>query len=297
MVLERFALDYHQCRDLSKANRFAESAGCWRTVVTRIQNSDPLWLVPWLLDQVGQLSAKSQRWNEMNRAYGEALDRTQNADPNIAARLMHSWLTLIKTQLNAGLTTQQNLAPGSLKVANALEDLANLSTVNGDVALAEQYFRDALAIREHLSPGSLSVAQSLDQLGDLLRLRGKLEEAEDYFQRALQIQEKIAPDTDAVATSLYLLGITALLRGDFASAEHNYNSALSIDQKVEPEGTSVATVLTGLASVEAARRDLVKAEQLATHALAIREKKLAHESLPVSESLEQVVKSSLPGAT
>lgn len=288
VILPSFALSYHECRELSRAGKSMDSARCWRAAVTRVQTADPPWLVLWILDQVGQLSAKGQQWNEMNRAYGEALDRAKNSDARIATLLMHTWLSLTRAQYNAELASQQRSSPGSLNVAKALVDLAHLATVNGDVAEAEHDLRDVVTIRERLSPNSLSLAESLAALADVLRLRGELAQADEYFQRALTIQKVIAPNSEVVAITLSQLGLVAFLRGDIAGAERNYGRGLEIAQGIDPEGVTTAAILAGLASVAFTQRDLTQAEQLATHALAIREKKLAPKSLPVAESLDEV---------
>jgi tetratricopeptide (TPR) repeat protein len=65
----------------------------------------------------------------------------------------------------------------------------------GDLARAEQYYQQALAIEEKLAPNSLDVATTLHNLGNVAYARGDLARAEQYYQQALAIYKKNLPPT------------------------------------------------------------------------------------------------------
>ena len=69
------------------------------------------------------------------------------------------------------------LEPGGMQWANSAASLGNLNRRRGDLATAEQYQLQALAIRRKLQPGSLALAGSLNNLGNLHRIRGDLAQA------------------------------------------------------------------------------------------------------------------------
>jgi CHAT domain-containing protein len=59
----------------------------------------------------------------------------------------------------------------------------------GDLARAEQYYQQALAIREKLAPNSLEVAGTLQNLANLARQQKNYPQAQRYLARALEIYE------------------------------------------------------------------------------------------------------------
>jgi CHAT domain-containing protein len=65
----------------------------------------------------------------------------------------------------------------------------------GDLARAEQYYQQALAIQEKLAPNSLQVAGTLNNLGNVAYARGDLARAEQLYQQALAIYKKNSPPT------------------------------------------------------------------------------------------------------
>jgi tetratricopeptide (TPR) repeat protein len=117
-------------------------------------------------------------------------------------------------------------------VASTLNNLGNVAYSRGDLARAEQYYQQALAIFEKLAPNSLDVATTLNNLGNVARNRGDLARAEQYYQQALAIYEKLAPNSLDVAVNN--LGTVAYSRGDLARAEQLYQQALAIYEKNLP---------------------------------------------------------------
>jgi tetratricopeptide (TPR) repeat protein len=80
-------------------------------------------------------------------------------------------------------------------MASTLNNLGNVAYSRGDLARAEQYYQQALAIYEKLAPNSLDVAGTLHNLGNVAYSRGDLARAEQLYQQALAIFEKNLPPT------------------------------------------------------------------------------------------------------
>ena len=85
-----------------------------------------------------------------------------------------------------------------------LDALARHFQTEGQTALAEQHYRQALTLREQAwGPGHQQVATGLDKLADFYMAQGTYPEAETLLQRALAIREKqLGPEHSDVATSL-----------------------------------------------------------------------------------------------
>src|SRR5215213_5806924 len=76
-------------------------------------------------------------------------------------------------------------------VATALAGLAVAKRGLGDVASAEQLYRQALRIREDvLAPEHMAIVVTLEQLAETCADRGKLAEALVHLQRALLRRER-----------------------------------------------------------------------------------------------------------
>jgi CHAT domain-containing protein len=118
-----------------------------------------------------------------------------------------------------------------------------------DLAVAEAYIQQALAIKEKLAPDSLDVASSLHNLGSIAISRGDVAGAERYIQRALAIKEKLAPDSLDVASSLNNLGLVARSRSDLAVAEAYFQRSMAIVEKLGIETKALADALRNLAWV------------------------------------------------
>jgi CHAT domain-containing protein/Tfp pilus assembly protein PilF len=187
------------------------------------------------------------------------------------------WLLIVVTWrvrssiINRRWRFLRHLAPNSLQVAGTLHNLGVVAYSRGDLARAEQYYQQALAIYEKLAPNSLEVARTLNNLGNVARDRGDLARAEQLYQQALAIYEKLAPNSLEVATTLNNLGNVAANRGDLARAEQYYQQALAIREKLAPNSLQVATTLQNLANLARQQKNYPQAQQYLARVLAIYE--------------------------
>ncbi len=167
------------------------------------------------------------------------------------------------------------LATGS---AQTLEDAQQLHAA-GLVAyqqqrldVAEEKWREALAIQEMLAPGSLELAATAANLGNVAHDRGALEAAWAHYQRALVVFERAAPGSLYEASCLSNLGAVAWERGDLGAAQNYLQRALPNLERLLPLSIQMAACLTNLGGVASDRGDLDSAEQYHERTLAIFER-------------------------
>jgi tetratricopeptide (TPR) repeat protein len=103
-----------------------------------------------------------------------------------------------------------------------------VAQLRGDLAAAEQWYRQSLQINESLGnrPG---MANSYHQLGMVAQLRGDLAAAEQWYRQSLQIKEALG-NRPGMANSYHQLGTVAQDRGDLAAAEQWYRQSLQIEE-------------------------------------------------------------------
>ena len=142
----------------------------------------------------------------------------------------------------------------------------------GDVARAEEYLGQSLAISRKQAPGSMSVAGLLNDLGNVEAERGKPDKAEQYFLEALEIRQREAPDGLEVAGTLGNLGSLEDDRGNLDKAEEYLQRALAIQERLAPGELAPAFTYDALGNVTFERGDLPKAEAYFIKALEIRRK-------------------------
>ncbi|HEV2992683.1 MAG TPA: CHAT domain-containing protein [Candidatus Angelobacter sp.] len=176
------------------------------------------------------------------------------------------------------LAVGEKLNPQSLEVASICERLGDLAYANYDLAKAEHYLMQAVAISDNLGPNvqgtPVRTAESLMTLGRVFRIRGDTIGAERFQQRALAIWQRLAPNGRSAAYSLFELGGLALDRGEVAIADQYLHQALAIWEKVAPDSLFVAAALGVLGDVAAIRHNSLQAERYYREELEI-EKRLA----------------------
>jgi len=189
--------------------------------------------------------------------------------------------------LAKSLEIRRNLAPGSLAVAAAANNLGWVAQDRSDLDKAERYLNEALEIRQKQVPNSLDVAASFNNLGSVAEDRGDLDKAEDYHLRALAIKEALAPESPDAAFTYSSLGLVAFARGDLPKAEGYMQRSLEIRRKLSPDGPDIAENLGNLGTVRWRSGDLVAAERYYQEALAVQEK-FAPNSLSIANTLDNL---------
>jgi len=154
--------------------------------------------------------------------------------------------------------------------ADALSKLARLLTDRGDLAGAEQLWREALAMIKRLFPGDdRRVAQAQIDLAVVLRERGDLAGAEQLFRESLEMNKRLHPgDSPEVARGLGELAALLQARGEFASAEALYSESLQMYRRLFGDGDHPAIVesLLALSQCRAANGELTAAIEPARNA-------------------------------
>lgn len=138
--------------------------------------------------------------------------------------------------LERALTTRTTLhGAAHLEVADSLNHLGEVQTLDADYAAAEQRLRDALAIRSRqlVSPDAL-IAKTLADLGDLLTLQGRYVEATSFVQRALDMRRQLYGDANHadLAESLEDLGFNRYYLGHYEQAVESMKAALEMRRAV-----------------------------------------------------------------
>lgn len=181
------------------------------------------------------------------------------------------------------MAIRNRLATESLDSARTLNNLGNVSLDLGELSVAAEYHRKALAMKERLAPGTLSVAMSLNNLGLVSWKQGDPASARDYFLKALKIQERLSPDSLDTSRSFNNLANVALDIGDLSRAKEFYLKALAIQERLAPGSLEVATILNNLGDLASDLAEPVEARECYRRALAIQER-LAPDSLDTARS-------------
>ena len=156
----------------------------------------------------------------------------------------------------------QRILPGTLM------NLGAISSAEGDLVAAEDYYQQALAIFEET--GSINAATALSNLGAIAEERGVLSFARQCSERAFEmLEEKYGSDNPRIVGPLRDLGSFALKDGRINSAEKYYRRALAIAEQASPDSSAVGTALAGLGRVEKRRGEFVAAESYFARAVEI----------------------------
>lgn len=157
-------------------------------------------------------------------------------------------------------------SPASVSRGGAVSGLANIVWAQGDLDLAEELHREALALREALGdhPG---VATSLNNLGVVTEQRGAFEEAVGWYERGLAAAREVGNDWT-----------TALLLGNLGGVVGNleqYERALELGEESLQiwrrlgDRASEGRVLNNLASIALETGRIERAVDLQRESLAL----------------------------
>lgn len=159
-----------------------------------------------------------------------------------------------------------------LDQAIALQNLAYVAHLRGDLLTAEKLYNRALVHSERAVPDSLAFAYLLEDCGLAVRDSDHLQKAETYFQKALLIERKFADESAGIARDLNHLGVLSKLRGNLEEAQDYLQQALTMGGRFFPETRTLAETQYDLADVLRKRGDTAGAEEHFRRALAILEK-------------------------
>ena len=248
-----------------------------RRVQAVAETSGPAcWLFLRTGDALVETGSHDEALEAYQAAFGEA--RGPRAQAFVSDALGELWKRLgefaaAREAYTAALEIRRlGTAGESLSVARSRSHLGHLAWNRGDLKLAAEQHRHALATRQSLAPDSLAVADSLKALGTVAGLFGDLGAATDHISRALEIQEDLAPGSLEMAGSLNHLGILAGLSGKRALAESYFSQALVIRESLDPGSLDVAATLINLGRTAWERGDLDGAQSRYRGALTVQEK-------------------------
>jgi serine/threonine protein kinase/tetratricopeptide (TPR) repeat protein len=182
------------------------------------------------------------------------------SNPRDASKLMSEALSVYRSALG-------NL---NASVACTLTSLATAELWLGDLALAENYQREAMQIFDAtVSRNHPDHAAGLANLGYILTQRGKYAEAEQVLNEALDIERNVfGPDDQRIAETESNLGTLYERQGDVARAIKATQAAVKIaTQRLGLNHYLTGYYLSDLASLYETADDLPDAEASARQAL------------------------------
>jgi len=176
------------------------------------------------------------------------------------------------------------------QVADSLLLLGSLAWSRGRYALAEPYYREALALRRRQPERSAELARTLDAVGALAHVQGRHLQAEPLYQEALALRRRVLGDAHRLtADTLGNLGSLAYDRGDFHAAISHLSKALATQQTaLGSDSPVVAKSLNNLALAEAALGLRESASTRLQQALAINRKAFGERHLRVAGNLNNL---------
>lgn len=229
-----------------------------------------------ILFELASLHRSRNRPAEAERHYRSSLQICEKA-PEPPIRLIGSVLNglglLLMNQehfdeaeahLKKALATQKSAgeACSSLDIAATLSNLARLEYCRGDLAQAEQLYRDVLKTREkELGFDHLQVSQTQACLAAVCYSSGNLADAETLFEKSLQTQQKTLGDNHPdLAIVLDNLAGVHFTNGNLKRAEELNQRALEILEKQRgPNHPDVAISLSNLGKIYSAQGQYTEA--------------------------------------
>jgi serine/threonine-protein kinase len=125
----------------------------------------------------------------------------------------------------------------SLEVAETLNEIQTIETLEGNFKESESINRRALEIRESkLGKENELVAQSFNNLGESLSAQNKFDEAVNFFNKSLAIRNKTSLKEDSeIASVINNIANVYSKKGEYAKAEEEYKKALKIWKETKGE--------------------------------------------------------------
>jgi CHAT domain-containing protein/Tfp pilus assembly protein PilF len=263
-------------------SRFAQAAAGYESVLARVREQTPGSLIEAsLLNGLGAALRDLGRRGEADAAFGRGLAirarlapvglETASLHNNYSGLLYESESSRALAESRAAVEMYRKVAPESVALAAAINNLGNRYRSRGDLVAAEAWHREALALREKIAPDSYDVAASLGNLAAIAVDRGEFDDAKVLNDRSTRLLENTMPRTQILGVTYFRTGIIELHRGNLAASAAAYLAARAIFEKVAPEGMWYANALVGQGRVNARRGDLKEAKSGFEAAIAMME--------------------------
>jgi len=152
-------------------------------------------------------------------------------------------------------------------MAAALNNIANVLKIQGNLDGAKRMHEDALAIRREIGHKG-GMAQSILNIGDVLVSKGDLKEAKKTVRKSLALSRRTG-DRMQISTALQNLAGIAADQGDLGRARKTYEKALTIGRK-NGDKSDIANTLNALGDVLYKQGNLSRAHKIQEESLAIR---------------------------
>lgn len=272
---------YLQGEELLAAGKLAEATERFRAAAAIAQESDAVWIGPWLLSHAGKLLFVAQQWDLSDAVYDQAIVQAANATPLVRAELFrqraaafaaHQDLPTAAKYYGDVVLECRKLGGRTMLEASTLLSLAVIELKRGDYDAAEEHLRHAMAIGETQAPTSIQTLLTVVNLAVLYQDLGQLAKAEEYYLKALDKEEKSFPHSAHLEGTLNNLGVLFDQQGDLARAEEYHRRALSVADRLDPNSLDVADILANLAECILEQGNPSRAELYEKRALSIREK-------------------------
>ena len=171
---------------------------------------------------------------------GVALAWATNSEPNRTLAMAYNNLGV---SLNsAGRIDESRLAfeasldnwraLGLGESSDALTVISNLAAIyyqQGDLALAESAYAEAIALRRQRFGDSAALAAAMNNYGQVLIIRHRLDQARDHLEQAADMMGRFNGETSPhFAIMLRSLGLLALTDGDIERASEKFSRAETI---------------------------------------------------------------------
>lgn len=218
------------------------------------------------------------------------IDKDFNEQPLIQARL---WQTVADTlrelgRLERATTPQQRSLDNRRRLLGnehpdtlaSIKKMGFLLKFQGELAAAEPYFREALAIeRRRLGNQHPDTLDSINNIGALLHSQGKFDAAERYFREALEALRRVLGDEHPnTIASINNMGMLLQSKGDLTAAEPYIREALETNRRVLGDADlDTLLLISNMGLLLQSQGKLVEAEPYYREALETRRRVLGDE--------------------
>jgi len=172
-----------------------------------------------------------------------------------------------RTELERNLTAIRDREPGSVHEAETLRALGDMAVERHDLAAAERYSWDALALFEKLRPGATDVAAMRSTLGSIYRRRGDLPMARKLVEQALTTYRAVEPAGKYALVALTNLAEIASEQNDVTATRKYLAESLAMLDSVSARDSDYGARLLDSGRAELAIDERGAAERHLTEAL------------------------------